>query len=74
MSEQEYIIHITKEGDRWDLLAYEYYGDALKYEPIIARNPHVRPDPILSSGIRLEIPIVEGTTTLPKELLPPWKR
>ena len=32
------IRHITKDGERWDLLAWRYYGSATDYERIIAAN------------------------------------
>lgn len=70
----EVIEHITREGDRWDLLAWEYYGDATQYERIIAANNQVMIEPVLPSGIIINIPVIEE---LPAELseseeLPPW--
>lgn len=70
----ECLEHITSEGDRWDLLAWEYYGDASQYEPIIAANPEVMITPILTTGIRLLIPIIEDAELIDTEDLPPWKR
>lgn len=70
----KYYEHITKEGERWDMIAYEYYGDATRYEPIIVANPDVPILPILPSGIRLIIPVIETKDTIPAEELPPWKR
>lgn len=31
-----YLEHVTTDGERWDNLAWRYYGDALAYERIIA--------------------------------------
>lgn len=70
----ECLEHITSEGDRWDLLAWEYYGDASQYEPIIVANPEVMITPILTAGIRLLIPIIEDAELIDTEDLPPWKR
>lgn len=65
----------TRDGDRWDLLAYRYYGDPYRYEPIIAANPHVPISPVLASGLLLAIPVLEATTdSQDVERLPPWKR
>ena len=36
-----FIPHITTEGERWDQLAWRYYGDAHRYQPIVQANPHV---------------------------------
>lgn len=66
--------HTTSAGDRWDLLAWKYYGDASKYEPIIAANPDVVIAPILPAGIRLLIPILDAADLIDSEDLPPWKR
>jgi len=74
MAVQDVLVHITGEGDRWDLLAWEYYGDASLYETIIAANPEVMIDPILASGIRLLIPISEDAELIDTGDLPPWKR
>lgn len=70
----KYYEHITREGERWDLIAYEYYGDATRYEPIIVANPDVAIVPVLPSGVRLMIPIIDLKDTIPAEELPPWKR
>lgn len=68
----EYYEYITKDGDRWDLLAYEFYGDATLYEPIIIVNPNVPITPILKSGIVLQIPLREETEEI-DFILPPWR-
>lgn len=70
----EYYEHITKEGDRWDLIAYQYYGDATMYETIIAANPDVPIVPILLPGIKLKVPVIDAKDTIPSKELPPWKR
>ncbi|VVD98219.1 hypothetical protein PCO31110_01999 [Pandoraea communis] len=67
-----YLIHITTEGERWDQLANRYYGDPLAYEAIVAANPHVLLAPMLPSGLRLSIPVIEQTDL--SEDLPPWMR
>lgn len=69
----EYIEYTTKDGDRWDLLAYEYYGDSAKYEPIILANPLAPIMPILPAGLTLQIPLIEDETEESEENLPPWK-
>ncbi|BDV42445.1 membrane protein [Geotalea uraniireducens] len=66
--------HITSDGERWDWLAWEYYGDASRYEPIIAANPEVMITPVLPAGIKLLIPIIADADLVDTEDLPPWKR
>ncbi|MGS9092557.1 tail protein X, partial [Salmonella enterica subsp. enterica serovar Infantis] len=53
-----YLEHVTTDGERWDNLAWSYYGDALAYERINAANPHVAIMPVLPSGARLIIPVL----------------
>lgn len=70
----EHYEHITTEGDRWDTIAYGYYGDPMMYEPIIAANPGIPIVPVLPSGLKLRVPVIDTTGTIPAEELPPWKR
>ncbi|MDK9716746.1 MAG: tail protein X [Trichlorobacter sp.] len=70
----EVIEHITVDGDRWDNLAWQYYGDANAYEQIIAANPEVMIIPILPGGIKLLIPVIEEDETESTTELPPWKQ
>lgn len=65
--------YITKESDRWDLIAWAAYGDVSKMPEIIAANPKVPVYDVLPSGIKLLIPV----SSLPPGddlSLPPWKR
>ena len=67
-----YLIHITRDGDRWDQIAYRYYNDPYAYERIIAANPNVPIVDVLPAGIRLAVPIIHEELT--EEDLPPWMR
>lgn len=65
----------TKDGDRWDLLAWEWYGDPLRWEPILAANPHAPIFPRLPRGIRLLIPVLPYASNVRSiESIPPWLR
>ena len=67
----QFQIYTTKEGDRWDLIAYEKYGDVNKMNILISANPFVPITSTLAAGIQLKIPVIEETTeTL--EGLPFW--
>ena len=68
-----FIEYITKEGDRWDLIAYQFYANANLYEKIISANPAVKIIPTLSAGIKLKIPILETDSQIQFEL-PPWRK
>jgi len=73
---QHTLIHVTKAGERWDTIAWAYYGDAHRYAPIIAANPHVPITPALPAGVRLNIPVLNRGSITSTNLagLPPWMR
>lgn len=71
---KECLEHMTVDGDRWDNLAWQYYGDATQYEAIIAANPDAQIEPILPAGIRLLIPVIEEDEEIDTEDLPPWRQ
>ena len=71
------IEHITREGERWDSIAWHYYGDATAYGRIIEANPDVDITDTLPSGLTLLIPVLpesENTAHIAQADLPPWKR
>ena len=65
--------YTTQDGDRWDLLAYRYYGNAAQTGPLESANLHVPLTPTLPAGIVLRIPVLE-IAEIDTTLLPPWKR
>lgn len=67
-----FIPHTTTEGQRWDQLAWQYYGDAHRYTPIIEANPHVPITAELPAGLTLAIPVLEAAPSA--QDLPPWMR
>ncbi len=69
-----YQIYITKQYDRWDLIAYKFYGDPMGYGPIVQANPNVKLDPVLSAGIVLKIPTQVTMQAVLTTELPPWKQ
>lgn len=75
----QYLTHVTGPNERWDHLAYQYYGDANRTSPIIRANRHLfvadlSPIPtILPVGISLRIPMLPPEP-IAASLLPPWKR
>ena len=73
MSRPQFIEHTTNAGERWDLVAWQYYGDAARYSIIIMANPGVPIEPVFEAGVTLAIPIIEQQTVI-QDGLPPWKR
>lgn len=75
----EYFEHVTIAGDRWDLLAYRYYGDQYKQTVLLAANRELIlaelavPPLVLPQGVTLKVPVIEREATN-ADLLPPWKR
>lgn len=73
----EAIEHITKAGERWDTLAWAYYGDASLISPIVEANPALNITDTLPSGQLVLIPLLEVAAlnaTVAQSDLPPWKR
>ncbi|MDD6910222.1 tail protein X [Actinobacillus minor] len=68
---QKYLRHTVKQGERWDNLAYYYYGDALEYGRIINANPQVSFYEVLPVGITLYIPVLDIKPTNNADM-PPW--
>lgn len=70
-----YTLHRTQDGDRWDLIAYKYYGDATLVQPLFEMNPEVPRYATLPGNIELKIPqIVIPEVTVPSATLPLWKK
>lgn len=71
-----YITHVTVDGERWDQIAAQYYGDVHDYGRLIAANPDVPITVRLPAGLVLIIPVIELDDTVidNSEDLPPWKR
>ena len=72
MSTSQYIQHLTYAGERWDLLAWQYYGDPTGYSIIIMANPKVPIEPLFEAGLTIAIPIIQQQSVLVASL-PPWK-
>lgn len=68
----QYLSHTTLEGQRWDWIAFKYYGDVSKMGLLIEENPHIPITPTLPSGLKLRIPVIEQSIDTSE--LPPWKR
>lgn len=69
-----YLNHLTRDGDRWDSIAWRYYGDVKHVPLLIEANPHVPVVEVLPGGLNLAIPVIEAEDATALEELPPWKR
>ena len=68
----QFILHVTTSGERWDLLAWQYYGDPTDYSPIVVANPNVPIEPVFDAGISIAVPILQKSAVVTADL-PPWK-
>ena len=68
----QFILHVTTSGERWDLLAWQYYGDPTDYSPIITANPTVPIEPVFEGAIAIAVPILQKSAVVTADL-PPWK-
>ena len=73
MATSSFITHITAAGERWDLLAWRYYGNPTLYSPIIMANPSVPIEPVFEAGLTVLIPILQQSQAAAVNL-PPWKQ
>lgn len=73
-----WIEHVAGPNERWDRIAYRYYGDANRTQALIRANrdlyPPLQPIPlIIPAGTVLRVPILDPEPVA-QDLLPPWKR
>lgn len=75
-----HLIHVVGPLERWDSIAWQYYGDAYAYGSIIDANRALFTDPLQAVppvppfGMELKIPIIDMTLRARPEDLPPWLR
>lgn len=67
-----YKVYTTREGDTFDALALEMYGEETLAHYIIEFNPDYADVLIFDGGVQLRLPIVEDVET--PDTLPPWRR
>jgi len=68
-----FIGHTTLAGERWDLLAWNYYGDPTLFSLIIMANPQLSIEPVFEAGLMVGIPTLQASPVRQNDL-PPWKQ
>ncbi len=68
------LLHITKAGERWDTIAWNYYGDVRQVAALMDANPHAPASPVLPSGLRLVVPMRDAVVANNPDGVPPWRR
>jgi hypothetical protein len=69
----QFITHISANGERWDLLAWNYYGEPTLFGPIVMANPRIPIQPVFDAGWIIIIPVLQKSEVVRPDL-PPWKR
>lgn len=66
------VVYITGSNDRWDSLAYRFYGDPMQFPNIVMANPEVPISGILPPNTKIYIPqlLPLASPYTPNE--PPW--
>lgn len=68
---QHYLKHIVSDSERWDNLAYRYYGDPLKVNLLIDANPHIPFCEQLPTGQIIWVPVLQ-VAQVDNSGMPPW--
>jgi phage tail protein X len=72
---QQFIPYLTTAGERWDTIAWKYYGDATLFGPIIQTNPQIAIEAVFEAGLNIGVPILVVNQAAQNQAdLPPWKR
>ncbi len=70
-SSSTFVKHVTGPADRWDQIAWKYYGDATKIKGIIEANPTVPIVSVLLQGTTIYVPIISAPSAVTTNL--PWE-
>lgn len=68
-----FVVDETKKNDRWDLMAWRVYGDAMRFGDIVAANPHLPIWDELPAGATFFAPLKEEEMK-EDETQPIWRR
>ena len=75
MAFSKYVEHKAQAGERWDDIAYQYYGNCFQVNEIIDANPHIGISPFLPEGETIIVPILEKSNKQStNESLPVWQQ
>jgi len=66
--------YTTIQGDTWDIISKQVYGNELFMDVLIKANINHRKTVIFSAGVVLEVPEIDTTSTEYDVNLPVWKR
>ena len=67
------LVEAAETNGRWDLLAWDGYGDPYAYEAIARASTWALLTPVFAGGEPVVIPIIESDRVGYIQGLPPWK-
>ena len=73
MGDYDYSTYITKQGDTFDSIAFDFYTEEKLASTIIEANTRYADVLIFEAGVELIIPFIEEYEETPASL-PPWSR
>lgn len=66
--------YIANDADRWDNLAYDFYGDASKVSILMAANPAIGPEHVfIPAGTKITVPVPTKQQQEVTDVKAPWK-
>lgn len=69
------INYTAKQGDRWDALAWKFYGSVRAMNALVEANPTIPLSNALQPGTQVIVPILDNSSdAVITSNLPPWKR
>lgn len=66
--------YTTRAGDRWDIIAHKYYGDATLIGGLIAANPHLPIAEQFAANLTVLVPVLPASPQTAQQDMPPWMR
>ena len=66
--------YTTQLGDRWDIIAHKFYGNALLIDGLIAANPHLPITEQFIDNLTVVVPVLDTKPINPQQDMPPWMR
>ncbi len=67
---EDYNLYSAAQGDTWDWIAFQAYGEATLSPILLYANPTLTHLLVLEGGEVVSIPIIDMAAS---KLLPPWK-
>ena len=72
ISYSEWWEYVTSQGETFDSIAMEFYGDETLSSEIIKENPHYADVLIFDAGVTLYVPVTDNIIDTSEK--PPWER